>query len=93
MWYLASPLACALCATLGFVLYKSLCLGLYLRMDQSAYCSTQFVVTCCFRLCSFFTDTRYFWLGCTEFPPCNYEVSRGLRLLYALELGYYVQVS
>ena len=42
--------------------------------------------------CSFFTDTRYFWLGCTEFPPCNYEVSRGLRLLYALELGYYVQV-
>ncbi|CAL5229488.1 g12821 [Coccomyxa viridis] len=40
---------------------------------------------------SFFTDTRYFWLGCTEFPPCNYEVSRGLRLLYALELGYYVQ--
>ncbi len=44
-------------------------------------------------LCSFFTDTRYFWLGCTEFPPCNYEVSRGLRLLYALELGYYVQVS
>ena len=41
---------------------------------------------------SFFTDTRYFWLGCTEFPPCNYEVSRGLRLLYALELGYYIQV-
>ncbi|CAL8465112.1 g4647 [Coccomyxa elongata] len=40
---------------------------------------------------SFFTDTRYFWLGCTEFPPCNYEVSRGLRLLYALELGYYLQ--
>ena len=42
---------------------------------------------------SFFTDTRYFWLGCTEFPPCNYEVSRGLRLLYALELGYYIQVG
>lgn len=51
------------------------------------------IFTCCCLLRSFFTDTRYFWLGCTEFPPCNYEVSRGLRLLYALELGYYVQVG
>ena len=40
----------------------------------------------------FFRDTRYFWLGCTQFPPCNYPVSRGLRLLYALELAYYTQV-
>ena len=40
----------------------------------------------------FFTDTRYFWLGCTQFPPCNYPVSRGIRLLYALELAYYLQV-
>lgn len=42
---------------------------------------------------SFFRDTRYFWLGCTQFPPCNYKVSRGLRLLYAMELGYYLQAS
>ena len=44
------------------------------------------------RLRRFFRDTRYFWLGCTQFPPCNYPVSRGLRLLYALELAYYTQV-
>ena len=39
----------------------------------------------------FFTDTRYFWLGCTRFPPCNYLVSRGLRLLYCLQMGFYLQ--
>jgi len=39
----------------------------------------------------FFTDTRYFWLGCTRFPPCNYPVSRSLRLLYCLQLGFYLQ--
>jgi ceramide synthetase len=24
-----------------------------------------------------FTDTRYFWLGCTHFPPCNMFVKQG----------------
>ncbi|KAK9821601.1 hypothetical protein WJX81_004562 [Elliptochloris bilobata] len=39
----------------------------------------------------FFSDTRYFWLGCTRFPPCTYPVSRGLRLLYSLQMGFYLQ--
>ena len=50
-------------------------------------------LTPCSSVRSFFRDTRYFWLGCTQFPPCNYKVSRGLRLLYAMELGYYLQAS
>ncbi|KAK9813659.1 hypothetical protein WJX73_002155 [Symbiochloris irregularis] len=39
----------------------------------------------------FFYDTRYFWIGCTQFPPCNYIVPRGVRLLYASELAFYLQ--
>ena len=61
----------------------------YQMLSLTKYLSFEHVVLAC----SFFTDTRYFWLGCTEFPPCNYEVSRGLRLLYALELGYYLQAG
>lgn len=39
----------------------------------------------------FFYDTRYFWIGCTQFPPCNYHVPRGVRLLYSLEMAFYLQ--
>ena len=40
----------------------------------------------------FFYDTRYFWIGCTQFPPCNYDVPRLVRLLYSAEMAYYLQV-
>ena len=48
-----------------------------------------------FRCCKrrFITDTRYFWIGCNQFPPCNYEVPLLIRTMYSLELGFYVQVS
>ncbi|MEW5308392.1 MAG: hypothetical protein WDW38_000358 [Sanguina aurantia] len=38
-----------------------------------------------------FTDSRYFWLGCSHFPPCNLTVSPGVLLFYALETGFYIQ--
>lgn len=38
-----------------------------------------------------FTDSRYWWLGCTRFPPCNLPVSRGLLLFYCAETGFYLQ--
>lgn len=41
----------------------------------------------------FFYDTKYFWIGCNRFPPCNYDVPRLVRLLYAAEFAYYLQVS
>ena len=25
-----------------------------------------------------FSDTRFFWLGCTHFPPCNMFVTKGM---------------
>lgn len=43
-------------------------------------------------LCRFFTDSKYFWLGCTQLP-CDFEVSQGIRLLYCLEMGFYAAVS
>jgi len=39
----------------------------------------------------FVKDTSYFWRGCNRFPPCNYGVPLLMRLLYSLELGFYVQ--
>ena len=41
----------------------------------------------------FFYDTKYFWIGCNRFPPCNYDVPRLVRLLYAAEFAYYLQAS
>ncbi len=38
-----------------------------------------------------FTDSRYWWLGCTHFPPCNLPVSRGVLLFYCAETGFYLQ--
>uniref|UniRef100_A0A7S0YMV2 TLC domain-containing protein n=1 Tax=Polytomella parva TaxID=51329 RepID=A0A7S0YMV2_9CHLO len=38
-----------------------------------------------------FTDSRYWWLGCTHFPPCNLPVSRGLLLYYCFETGFYME--
>ncbi|KAG2487445.1 hypothetical protein HYH03_014012 [Edaphochlamys debaryana] len=38
-----------------------------------------------------FTDSRYWWLGCTHFPPCNLPVSRGVLLFYCAETGFYMQ--
>ncbi|GLC47300.1 hypothetical protein PLESTB_001742600 [Pleodorina starrii] len=38
-----------------------------------------------------FTDSRYWWLGCTRFPPCNLPVSRGVLLFYCAETGFYLQ--
>ncbi|GIL87382.1 hypothetical protein Vretimale_1689 [Volvox reticuliferus] len=38
-----------------------------------------------------FTDSRYWWLGCTRFPPCNLPVSRGVLLFYCAEAGFYLQ--
>jgi hypothetical protein len=35
--------------------------------------------------------SRYFWLGCNHFPPCNLGVSRGVLLFYTIETGFYVQ--
>lgn len=37
------------------------------------------------------TDSRFWWLGCTRFPPCNLPVSRGVLLFYCLETGFYLQ--
>mmetsp|Transcript_10474 Transcript_10474/g.18301 ORF Transcript_10474/g.18301 Transcript_10474/m.18301 type:complete len:315 (+) Transcript_10474:3-947(+) len=37
-----------------------------------------------------FWDTRYFWLGCNQFP-CNLTVSRGLLVFYCIETGFYIQ--
>ncbi|EFJ44272.1 hypothetical protein VOLCADRAFT_106486 [Volvox carteri f. nagariensis] len=38
-----------------------------------------------------FTDSRYWWLGCSRFPPCNLPVSRGVLLFYCAETGFYLQ--
>ncbi|GFR45454.1 hypothetical protein Agub_g6851 [Astrephomene gubernaculifera] len=38
-----------------------------------------------------FTDSRYWWLGCNRFPPCNLPVSRGVLLFYCAETGFYLQ--
>ncbi|KAK9824507.1 hypothetical protein WJX72_010967 [[Myrmecia] bisecta] len=38
----------------------------------------------------FLTDRHYFWKGCKGLP-CNYNVSKLIRLLYCLELGFYAQ--
>lgn len=38
-----------------------------------------------------FYDTRYFWLGCNHFPPCNLYVSKGVLLFYCLQTGFYLQ--
>lgn len=35
----------------------------------------------------FFLHTPDFWKGCTKFPPCNYQITRPMGLVYALELG------
>lgn len=34
---------------------------------------------------------RFFWLGCSHFPPCNLTVSKGTLFFYALETGFYIQ--
>eukprot|EP00884_Botryococcus_braunii_P003814 jgi/Botrbrau1/13433/Bobra.0082s0037.1 len=68
---------------------------LYKWKESCWKCLVYFSFTVLATFCSirenFFYDTRYFWLGCTAFPPCNYYVSPWLRLFYALELGFYVQ--
>lgn len=28
-----------------------------------------------------FWDTRYFWIGCTQFPPCNLHISKGVPVV------------
>mmetsp|Transcript_10180 Transcript_10180/g.21772 ORF Transcript_10180/g.21772 Transcript_10180/m.21772 type:complete len:314 (-) Transcript_10180:103-1044(-) len=38
-----------------------------------------------------FWDTRYYWLGCSHFPPCNMIVSKGVLLFYCIETGFYLQ--
>lgn len=38
-----------------------------------------------------FTDSRYFWLGCTQLP-CDLYVSKGLLLFYCVQIGFYIQV-
>ena len=38
-----------------------------------------------------FLDTRYFWLGCNHFPPCNLYVSKGVLFFYCLSTGWYIQ--
>lgn len=32
------------------------------------------------------------WEGCTQIP-CNYAVPAGIRLVYCLEMGFYLQVG
>jgi hypothetical protein len=32
------------------------------------------------------------WEGCTQIP-CNYVVPAGIRLVYCLEMGFYLQVG
>ena len=39
------------------------------------------------------TDTKYFWIGCNRFPPCNYDIPPLLRFIYSLQLGFYLQVG
>jgi len=39
----------------------------------------------------FVTDTKHFWLGCDRFPPCNYSIPVLMRVMYSLELGFYLQ--
>ncbi|KAJ9516842.1 hypothetical protein QJQ45_027257 [Haematococcus lacustris] len=38
-----------------------------------------------------FWDTRYFWVGCSHFPPCNLLVTPGMLLFYCMQTGFYVQ--
>mmetsp|Transcript_7478 Transcript_7478/g.19933 ORF Transcript_7478/g.19933 Transcript_7478/m.19933 type:complete len:322 (+) Transcript_7478:128-1093(+) len=40
---------------------------------------------------TWFYDTRFYWLGCNHFPPCNLTVSKGVLFFYALETGFYIQ--
>lgn len=38
-----------------------------------------------------FTRSRAMWEGCTRIP-CDYDVPKGVRLVYCLEMGHYLQV-
>jgi hypothetical protein len=38
-----------------------------------------------------FYDTRYLWLGCTHFPPCNLYVNHKVLLFYCVQTGFYLQ--
>jgi ceramide synthetase len=37
-----------------------------------------------------FTDTKHFWIGCTQLP-CELFVSKKLLLFYCVETGFYIQ--
>jgi hypothetical protein len=39
-----------------------------------------------------FTRSRAMWEGCTRIP-CDYDVPAGVRLVYCLEMGFYMQVG
>lgn len=42
--------------------------------------------------CRWFTRSRAMWEGCTRLP-CDYDVPAGVRLVYCLEMGHYLQVG
>ncbi|KXZ42818.1 hypothetical protein GPECTOR_116g350 [Gonium pectorale] len=66
------------------------------KWNESCWKMTVYIVftTLAFVVCwgeVWFTDSRYWWLGCTHFPPCNLPVSRGVLLFYCAETGFYLQ--
>lgn len=38
-----------------------------------------------------FWDTRYMWLGCNHFPPCNLHVPPKVLIFYCVQTGFYLQ--
>ncbi|GMH45791.1 hypothetical protein BSKO_13754 [Bryopsis sp. KO-2023] len=66
-----------------------------MKWMDSCWEFSSYLVFCCLGLLAsvtqeWFTNTRYFWLGCTQLP-CDYEVTTPVNLLYNLEFGWYMQ--
>ena len=38
-----------------------------------------------------FGDTRFFWLGCANYPPCHHYLPKGVFFFYCLSTGWYIQ--
>ncbi len=43
-------------------------------------------------MCSWFWDTRLLWADCYQLP-CNMATPPLVRVLYCVEMGYYLQVT
>lgn len=98
--YLSSPI----CMHFFELAYKHACIKIYIQSGscnlELRLCNSRFLyhfedlpIQCIVSAHRFVTDTTYFWRGCNQFPPCNYSVPLLMRLLYSMELGFYVQVK